>query len=127
MKNQKNSNSNNLKHVPMRTCIITRKRLPKSELIRLVVDDSLRVRVDLKGKIKGRGANISPDMEIFERALSRGAVEKALKLKRKFSSAEKAELQNQFLSALEEREFRPQNKPVSIRVEKKDLDKVVKN
>ena len=53
------------KHVPMRMCIVTHQRKPKMELMRLVrVND--KVKVDLLGKERGRGANISMDLEVFD-------------------------------------------------------------
>lgn len=114
-----------IKHVPMRTCIVTHKKLSKSELIRLVKLDSGKVEIDLRGKLKGRGANISPDLTVFEDALQKGVIERALKLEHKFSPEEVLPLRTAFQSAIEERTFRPDNKPVSIRIDKKTFEKVL--
>jgi len=115
-----------VKHVPMRTCIVTHKKLSKSELIRLVKLEDNGVEIDLRGKLKGRGANISPDLAVFDQAIKRGVIERALKLEKKFSNEETESLRNKFRNALEERSFRPDNKPVVIRIDKKALEKVVK-
>ena len=114
----------NNKHVPMRTCIVMHKKLPKSELLRIVKTEDGKVSVDLKGKLKGRGANIIPEGAVFEQAIKKGMFERALKLGHKFSPAEVESLKEEFLDALEERKFRPKNKPVSIRVDKEDLEKI---
>lgn len=112
------------KHVPMRTCIVTHKKFPKSELIRLVKTETGEIKVDLKGKVKGRGANILPDLEVFDRAIKNGTIERALKIEKRFSPRQENELKMNFQSAIEERSFRPDNKPVSIRIAKKDLEKI---
>ena len=118
--------SKNQKHVPMRTCIVTHKKLPKSELLRFVKTESGEIVVDLKGKQKGRGANIIPEISVFEQAIKKGLLEKALKLGRKLNEEEVADLRTKFTDAIEERQFRPKNKPVSIRVGKEALKKIQK-
>jgi len=115
------------KHTPMRTCIVTREKKAKAELIRLVRTENGEVKVDLKGKLKGRGANICPDLKVLEEAIKNKVIERALKLGRKLTKDEAEKLREEFAKALEEREFRPKNQPVSIRVHKKELEKVKKS
>jgi hypothetical protein len=100
------------------------KKLPKSELLRIVKTEDGKISVDLKGKLKGRGANIIPEVAVFDQAIQKRMFERALKLGHKFSAAEVESLKKEFLDALEERKFRPKNKPVSIRVDKEDLKKI---
>ncbi len=114
------------KHVPMRTCIVTKEKRPKSELIRIVRTLEERIVVDIKGKLKGRGANILPDADTFEQAISKNALGRALKLDRKLSQEELSELRKQFAMAIEEKQFRKGKKTVRIRVDKKILNKVLK-
>lgn len=54
------------KKIPLRTCIVCRVSKPKQELIRIVksVDG---IKVDLTGKINGRGAYICKDKACFEK------------------------------------------------------------
>jgi uncharacterized protein len=44
------------KHVPQRTCIVCRSERGKRELVRVVRTPAGEVRVDLTGKVAGRGA-----------------------------------------------------------------------
>lgn len=52
---------------PQRTCAVTRQRLPRVELVRLVADEHGRVRVDLAGDAPGRGAWVLPDAAALQR------------------------------------------------------------
>lgn len=51
----------------MRTCVVTREKLPKKELIRVVRTEN-GVIVDPTGKVNGRGAYLKIDKEVFEKA-----------------------------------------------------------
>lgn len=105
------------KHIPMRMCIVTRERKPKMELMRIVrVRD--KVKVDPKGKERGRGANIAMDAKVFDEAAKKHLIEKALKLKRRLTEAETRKLRKDFIEAVELRKFRKGSKPVVIRVDK---------
>ena len=117
------------KHVPTRTCIATRVQKPKSEMVRLVrlpdPEDNSRfiVIVDASGKARGRGANLDSNIEAFELAVKKKAIENALKLERKLAENEVVTLRNDFLKLLEEREFRKGKQPVFLKVTKEELDK----
>ncbi len=56
-----------MKKIPMRTCVVSREKLPKSELIRVVKTDD-GVIVDLTGKVNGHGVYLKRDAEVFEKA-----------------------------------------------------------
>jgi len=45
-------------HVPVRLCIVCRKKKAKKELIRLVVEEDHNLTADIKGHKKGRGAYV---------------------------------------------------------------------
>jgi predicted RNA-binding protein YlxR (DUF448 family) len=66
-------------HVPMRTCVVTRERKPKKELIRFVLEASGEISLDTTGKLRGRGANMTPTLEVFDEGLKRKALNRALK------------------------------------------------
>lgn len=57
-----------VKKIPMRTCIVTREKLPKMELIRVVRTPENTVIIDLNGKANGRGAYLKKDLEVFKQA-----------------------------------------------------------
>ena len=50
--------------IPMRTCVVTREKYPKNELIRVVRTPEGNVLVDASGKQNGKGAYLKLD-EIF--------------------------------------------------------------
>lgn len=56
------------KKIPMRTCVITKEKLPKQELIRIVRTPEGKVVVDITGKLNGKGAYLKKNKEVFEKA-----------------------------------------------------------
>ncbi|HLD03438.1 MAG TPA: YlxR family protein [Candidatus Dojkabacteria bacterium] len=113
--------SNIKKSVPIRTCIVTHIKKPKNELIRIVFTPESKVIVDVLGKAKGRGANITPSLEIFDKAIKKGILEKSLKLLEKLKPDEISVLREQFAAGIAQKSFRRGNKPVTIKVKKEDL------
>lgn len=57
-----------MRKIPMRTCIITKEKLPKMELIRVVRTPEGEVKIDETGKLNGRGAYLKKDVEVFKKA-----------------------------------------------------------
>ncbi len=55
------------KKIPLRTCVVSREKLEKKDLIR-VVRTKEGVVVDPTGKVNGRGAYLKKSKEIFEKA-----------------------------------------------------------
>ena len=68
------------KKIPLRTCIITKEKLPKGELIRVVRTPEGNVIVDLTGKANGRGAYLKKDLETIEKAKSSRLLSKHLEV-----------------------------------------------
>lgn len=66
-------------HVPMRTCVVTRDKKPKTELVRFVLDSSKNISLDTTGKLRGRGANMTPTLEVFDEGFKRKSLNRALK------------------------------------------------
>ncbi len=56
------------KKVVLRSCVVTREKLPKNELLRVVRTPEGNVVVDKTGKVNGRGAYIKKDFEVLEKA-----------------------------------------------------------
>lgn len=57
-----------MKKIPLRTCVITREKLPKQELIRVVRTPEGEVVVDLTGKQNGRGVYLKKDLEVINKS-----------------------------------------------------------
>ena len=56
----------NMKKTPLRRCVVTNERLPKSDLLRIVKDKYGNISFDITGKSSGRGAYIKKDMEVYK-------------------------------------------------------------
>jgi len=69
-----------IKKTPMRSCVISREKLPKNELVRVVRTPEGNVIVDLTGKSNGRGAYLKKDKEIFEKAKKTKILNKILEV-----------------------------------------------
>lgn len=68
------------KKIPMRSCVITKERLPKQELIRIVRTPDGEVLIDETGKKNGRGAYIKKDVTIIEKAQKTKQLERHLEV-----------------------------------------------
>ena len=67
-----------VKKIPMRTCVVTNERFPKSELLRIVRTPEGEVKADLTGKLNGHGAYIKKDEEVLNKAIKNKALERHL-------------------------------------------------
>lgn len=56
------------KKIPVRTCVITKERFPKAELIRIVKDNTGKVSVDPTGKANGHGAYLKLSLAVIKKA-----------------------------------------------------------
>ena len=68
------------KKEPFRTCVVTKEKLPKKELLRIVRNTDGYVVPDLTGKLNGRGAYIKRDIDTLNKAKQNKALEKALEV-----------------------------------------------
>ena len=66
--------------VPMRTCVITREKCEKMNLVRVVRTPEGNVEIDLHGKKNGRGAYLKKDLLVFEKAEKSKILEKVLEV-----------------------------------------------
>lgn len=67
--------------IPLRTCIVTKENLPKSELLRIVRTPDGDIEVDETGKLNGRGAYIKKDLSVLESLQRSKLLEKKLECK----------------------------------------------
>ncbi len=66
------------KKVPLRKCVATNEQFPKKELIRIVRTPEGEVKIDLTGKLNGRGAYLSKSMEAIELAKKKKILDRHL-------------------------------------------------
>ncbi|HHW69121.1 MAG TPA: YlxR family protein [Tenericutes bacterium] len=57
-----------VRKIPMRSCVVTKEKLPKQELIRVVRTPEGNVIVDITGKANGRGAYLKKDISVIDKA-----------------------------------------------------------
>ena len=69
-----------MKKIPLRTCAITREKLPKNDLLRIVRTPEGNVCVDETGRLNGRGVYITKSIEVLEKAKKNGALNKSLEV-----------------------------------------------
>ena len=67
-----------VKKIPLRTCVITKEKLPKKELIRIVRTPEGTVIIDESGKANGRGAYLKKELATFEKAKKSKALNRHL-------------------------------------------------
>lgn len=69
-----------MRKIPMRTCVITKEKLPKQELIRVVRTPEGKVIVDNTGKANGRGAYMKKDIDVINKARKTKTLERILEV-----------------------------------------------
>jgi len=69
-----------IKKIPMRTCVVTREKQEKKNLIRVVRTPEGEVIIDLTGKSNGRGAYITKDLSVLEKAKKSKVLDKHLEV-----------------------------------------------
>ena len=68
------------KKIPMRSCVVTKEKYPKMELVRVVRTPENEVIVDLTGKANGRGAYLKKDIAVIEKAQKTKVLNKILEI-----------------------------------------------
>ena len=68
------------KKIPMRSCVVTREKCEKKDLIRIVRTPELEVKIDLTGKLNGRGAYIKKDVSVVDKAKKSKVLERHLEV-----------------------------------------------
>ena len=67
-----------VRRVPERTCVACGRVRPKRALVRIVRTPTGEVKVDLTGKVSGRGAYVCPEPPCAERGVKEGRLQHAL-------------------------------------------------
>ncbi len=68
------------KKIPMRTCVVTREKLPKKDLMRIVRNKDGEVFVDTSGKQNGKGVYLKLDKEVIEKARKNKILDRCLEV-----------------------------------------------
>lgn len=102
------------KHIPLRSCIACKERLPKRELIRIVRTPEGTIEIDPKGKRSGRGAYLCHNWQCWDMALEPRRLSQALKCQT--SAQDVAELKALALSLIDRTAVESQ------KVSAKDMD-----
>ncbi|MBQ0035671.1 MAG: YlxR family protein [Firmicutes bacterium] len=69
-----------MKKIPMRKCLATQISFPKKELLRIVRTPEGEIKVDITGKLNGKGAYISKSMEALDIAKKKKVLDRALEV-----------------------------------------------
>ena len=64
--------------IPLRKCLGCNESKPKKELIRIVKNKENEVKVDLTGKLNGRGAYVCNDVKCLEKSRANKKLNRAL-------------------------------------------------
>ena len=67
-----------MKKIPMRKCLATNESLPKKELLRIVRTPEGEVKVDLSGKLNGKGAYLKRSPEALAIVRKKKLLDRAL-------------------------------------------------
>lgn len=67
-----------MKKIPCRTCVITKEKLPKNELIRVVRTPEGNIQIDESGKLNGRGAYLKLEETVIDKAKTSKALNRVL-------------------------------------------------
>lgn len=69
-----------MKKIPLRTCVVTKEKLPKRELIRVVRTPEGEVVIDETGKLNGRGTYLKLDKDVILKAQKTKILDKNLEV-----------------------------------------------
>ncbi|MGM9835124.1 MAG: RNase P modulator RnpM [Bacilli bacterium] len=67
-----------IKKVPQRTCVVTREKTDKMNLLRIVRTKENGIVIDETGKLNGRGCYIKKDIEVVKKAMKGKHINRAL-------------------------------------------------
>lgn len=69
-----------MRKMPERTCVITKEKTLKKDLLRVVRNKEGIVSVDLTGKTNGRGAYLKKDLDVINKARQTKALDRILEV-----------------------------------------------
>ncbi len=69
-----------MKKIPMRTCVVTREKCEKKDLVRVVRTPEGEVFVDITGKKNGKGSYLKLSAEVIQKARKNKALDRTLEV-----------------------------------------------
>ncbi len=69
-----------VKKIPMRTCVVTKEKCEKKELVRIVRTPLKEVVIDESGKLNGRGSYIKLNEEVIKKAKKNKILDRTLEV-----------------------------------------------
>lgn len=66
--------------IPLRMCVVTREKLEKKDLIRVVRTPENEVKVDYTGKMNGKGAYLKKEAEVINKAKKTKILDRVLEV-----------------------------------------------
>ncbi len=78
------------KKIPMRSCVVTKEKCEKRDLLRIVRMPDGKVVADITGKVNGRGAYLKKDKEVINKAEKTKILERILEVEINASVYEEA-------------------------------------
>ena len=69
-----------VKKTPMRTCVVTKEKCAKKDLVRIVRTPLQEVVIDESGKLNGRGAYIKLNEEVIKKAQKTKILDRTLEV-----------------------------------------------
>lgn len=69
-----------MKKMPERTCVVTKEKTLKKDLLRVVRNKDGEVIIDLTGKANGRGAYLKKDPEVIKKAQQTKILDRILEI-----------------------------------------------
>jgi predicted RNA-binding protein YlxR (DUF448 family) len=67
-----------MKKIPLRTCVVTKEKMPKKDLLRIIRSEEGNISIDLTGKSNGHGVYLKKDIDVIAKAQKTKILEKLL-------------------------------------------------
>lgn len=68
------------KKIPMRTCVVSKEKCEKKDLIRIVRTPEREVKIDLTGKLNGKGAYLKKDLDVIKKCQKSKTLDRVLEV-----------------------------------------------
>lgn len=70
-----------IKKIPLRMCVVTKERLEKKDLLRIVRTPEKQVIIDTSGKLNGKGAYLKKNCDVIKKCQKNKILDRVLDIK----------------------------------------------